>query len=76
MELRADAGFAVPAIYEYREAEGIDYTIEPSSPTRASKNWRLPCLDEPKSATRKTGERSDSSQKVATKRAAGIENGG
>lgn len=27
IEIRADAGFAVPAIYEYCEAEGIDYTI-------------------------------------------------
>lgn len=27
IEIRADAGFAIPAIYEYCEAEGIDYTI-------------------------------------------------
>ena len=27
IEIRADAGFAVPEIYEYCEAEGIDYTI-------------------------------------------------
>jgi hypothetical protein len=27
IELRADAGFAVPAVYEYCESEGIDYTI-------------------------------------------------
>lgn len=27
IELRADAGFAVPAIYEYCEEQGIDYTI-------------------------------------------------
>ncbi len=27
IELRADAGFAVPAIYEYCESEGITYTI-------------------------------------------------
>lgn len=27
IELRADAGFAVPALYEYCEKEGIDYTI-------------------------------------------------
>jgi DDE family transposase len=26
IELRADAGFAVPALYEYCEKEGIDYT--------------------------------------------------
>lgn len=27
IEIRADAGFAIPAIYEYREGEGIEYTI-------------------------------------------------
>lgn len=27
IEVRADAGFAVPALYDYCEAEGIDYTI-------------------------------------------------
>jgi hypothetical protein len=27
VELRADAGFAVPAVYDYCEAEGISYTI-------------------------------------------------
>jgi hypothetical protein len=27
IEVRADAGFAVPAVYEFCEAEGIDYTI-------------------------------------------------
>jgi hypothetical protein len=27
IEIRADAGFAVPAVYEYGEKEGIDYTI-------------------------------------------------
>jgi hypothetical protein len=27
IELRADAGFAVPAVYDYCEKEGIDYTI-------------------------------------------------
>jgi hypothetical protein len=27
VELRADAGFAVPAVYEYCEAQGIAYTI-------------------------------------------------
>lgn len=27
VEIRADAGFAVPAVYEYCEKEGIDYTI-------------------------------------------------
>ncbi len=27
IELRADAGFAVPAVYEYCEGEGINYTV-------------------------------------------------
>ena len=27
IEIRADAGFAVPALYEYCEKEGIDYTV-------------------------------------------------
>jgi hypothetical protein len=27
IELRADAGFAVPALYDYREKEGITYTV-------------------------------------------------
>ncbi len=27
IEIRADAGFAIPAVYDYCEAEGIDYTI-------------------------------------------------
>jgi hypothetical protein len=27
IEIRADAGFAIPAIYDYCEREGIDYTI-------------------------------------------------
>ncbi len=27
IEVRADAGFAVPALYEYCEKEGIDYTV-------------------------------------------------
>jgi hypothetical protein len=27
IELRADAGFAIPAVYEFCEEEGVDYTI-------------------------------------------------
>jgi hypothetical protein len=29
IEVRADAGFAVPALYDYCEAEGITYTVWP-----------------------------------------------
>ncbi len=41
IEIRADAGFAVPAIYEYCEEEGIDYTIG------LIRNPRLEALAEP-----------------------------
>lgn len=34
IEIRADAGFAIPAIYEYCEEEGIHYTIGFSSNSR------------------------------------------
>lgn len=36
IEIRADAGFAVPEVYDYCEAEGIDYTIGLTSPTPGS----------------------------------------
>jgi DDE family transposase len=41
IELRADAGFATPAVYEYCEAEGITYTIGLIT------NARLEALAEP-----------------------------
>lgn len=41
IELRADAGFAVPAIYDYCEGEGIDYTVG------LIPNERLKALAEP-----------------------------
>ncbi len=41
IEIRADAGFAVPEVYDYCEAEGIDYTIGLIS------NPRLRALAEP-----------------------------
>jgi hypothetical protein len=41
IEIRADAGFAVPQIYEYCEKEGIDYTIGLIS------NPRLEAMAEP-----------------------------
>jgi Transposase DDE domain group 1 len=41
IELRADSGFAVPALYEWCEAEGLDYTL--GLPT----NTRLAALAEP-----------------------------
>ena len=53
IEIRADAGFAVPAIYEYCEEEGIDYTIGLVS------NPRLEALAEPllQRAVRESEER-------------------
>lgn len=41
IELRADAGFAIPAVYEYCEAEGIAYTVGLIT------NTRLEALAEP-----------------------------
>ena len=41
IEIRADAGFAVPAVYEYCEREGIGYTIGLIS------NPRLEAIAEP-----------------------------
>ncbi len=40
IEIRADAGFAVPAVYEYCEEREIYYTIGLVCPTRAFKSWR------------------------------------
>jgi hypothetical protein len=41
MEIRADSGFAVPALYDWCEAEGIDYTLGLAT------NARLAALAEP-----------------------------
>lgn len=53
IEIRADAGFAVPEVYEYCEKEGIDYTIGLIS------NRRLEVLAEPllERAVRESEER-------------------
>ena len=55
IELRADAGFAVPALYEYCEREGIDYTI------RLISNPRLEAIAGPllKRATRESEEQEE-----------------
>jgi hypothetical protein len=52
IEIRADAGFAVPSIYDYCEKEGIDYTIGLVS------NPRLEAMAEPllARAERESGE--------------------
>jgi hypothetical protein len=52
VEIRADAGFAVPALYEYCEREGITYTIGLIS------NPRLEAIAEPllERAIRESGE--------------------
>ena len=72
IEIRADAGFAVPAIYEYCEEEGIDYTIGLVS------NPRLQALAEPYSSEPCENPRSERERRCAwlpmacTERAAGI----
>ena len=43
IEIRADAGFAVPEVYEYCEKEGIDYTIGLISNPRLERPWPSPC---------------------------------
>lgn len=45
IELRADAGFAIPAVYDYCEAEGIDYTIALIT-NRRLQELAAPLLDE------------------------------
>lgn len=45
IEVRADAGFAVPAVYDYCEAEGIDYTIALITNERL-RELATPLLDE------------------------------
>lgn len=58
IEIRADAGFAVPEVYEYCEAEGIDYTIGLIS------NPRLRALAEPLLGRAKRESEARSGEKV------------
>jgi hypothetical protein len=56
VELRADAGFAVPAVYEYCEAEGIAYTIALITNSRLEK-MAASLLEEAKRRHEKQRER-------------------
>ncbi len=53
VEIRADAGFAVPRIYEYCEQEGIDHTISASFPIPGSRRWPSPCSRKPSGGPRR-----------------------
>jgi hypothetical protein len=71
IEIRADAGFAVPALYEYCEKEGLDYTVGLIS------NPRLEALAEgllderPRIATRPKAKRPGCFPKMRMKRLSG-----
>ena len=54
IELRADSGFAVPALYEYCEAEGIGYTIG-LIPNRRLERDAAPLLAEAQRQQQETG---------------------
>lgn len=58
IEIRADAGFAVPEVYDYCEAEGIDYTIGLIT------NPRLRALAEPLLERAKRESEAKSGEKV------------
>lgn len=57
IEIRADAGFAVPAVYDYCEAEGITYTVGLITTTRASKGSPRTFSPRPEWATRPKARR-------------------
>ena len=56
IELRADAGFAVPAVYEYCEGQGIGYTIGLVTNTRLE-GFASPLLSEAQRQYDTTGEK-------------------
>lgn len=56
IELRADAGFAVPALYDYCEEEGITYTIALITNPRL-KEMAEGLLAEAREGYEKTGEK-------------------
>ena len=56
IELRADAGFAVPAVYEFCEAEGIAYTIALITNSRLEK-LALTLLEEAKRRYERRGRK-------------------
>jgi hypothetical protein len=88
--IRADAGFAIPAIYDYCEEEGIEYTIGLAPLTADLRSLRLHCSSKQKSNTKpksksssKKSSRKSSSERrcdwwasAPSKQQAGSESGG
>jgi hypothetical protein len=56
IELRADSGFAIPALYAYCEREGIDYTIGLAPNTRLAA-LAAPLVERAKQQHQQTGEK-------------------
>jgi hypothetical protein len=75
IEIRADAGFAVPALHEYREEEGIHYTVGPITNPRL-KTLAGPLLEQAPERYEAKGKRSGSWPKAATGPAVGSASGG
>lgn len=56
IEIRADAGFAIPALYDYCEAEGLDYTIALITNSRLEE-LAAPLLEKAKSRYEQQGRK-------------------
>jgi hypothetical protein len=56
IEIRADAGFAVPAVYDYCEREGIDYTVALITNSRLEE-MAAPLLEEAKRRYERRGRK-------------------
>jgi len=56
IELRADSGFAIPALYDYCEREGIGYTIGLAPNTRLQ-TLAAPLVEEAKRQRQESGEK-------------------
>ncbi len=71
IELRADAGFAVPALYDYCEEEGITYTVGLIKPALGWRNSPAICSMRPKSVMKPKARRQGSFLKMPTRPEAG-----
>jgi hypothetical protein len=70
--IRADAGFAILAIYDYLEEEGIEYTIIGlATNSRLQELWRPHCSSKQKSKYPKPTSKSSSSMKSSSERRCG-----
>ncbi len=70
--MRADAGFAVPALYEYCEEEGVAYTVGLITNPRLEELAEDLCSARPRNSTRRPGAASrGSSMRLPTRREAG-----